>query len=192
VKFEVKGKDKTGAARRVSIDADDEASARRRAERSGFVIETIRLVNASPIATAPAAPVALPRTCANCDRSMGKLEKLFDHDGHKVCSDCLKKLKPEPLSYATPATPVIATPIVEDEYKALGISSRKWAWAIAILGLLTSIAGIGVLLFVWGIVADSMIASHRKKLKKATAAATKVSYLEMRNVHAGVKSLNMD
>jgi D-alanyl-lipoteichoic acid acyltransferase DltB (MBOAT superfamily) len=55
----------------------------------------------------------------------------------------------------------------DGEYRALGLSSRRMCWVVAIIGLLTSWAGFGVALLVWGLVAENMIVKHQKKLAMA-------------------------
>jgi len=46
------------------------------------------------------------------------------------------------------------------EYRALGLSSRRMALGIAIVGLITSPAIIGIPLLIWGAVAEYMLVKH--------------------------------
>lgn len=84
-------------------------------------------------------------------------------------------------------------------YRALGLESRKVAWGIAIVGLITTPVLVGLPLLVWGVVADVMLAKHRKATAKV-APGPKVSGKDLKvtrdknlqAIHRDVKSLSMD
>jgi hypothetical protein len=49
----------------------------------------------------------------------------------------------------------------EMEYRALGLSSRKTAFWVVIIGLFLSPALVGIPMVVWGAIADHMIYNHQ-------------------------------
>lgn len=110
------------------------------------------------------------KTCANCDRPIGKLEPEKRFRGELVCGDCFAKL----TSSTTPA---------HSEFRALGLSSRKVAWGIALVGMFGAVFIWGIPLIIWGIVADYMIAKHQKMTRQSK---------ETDAIRSRVKSMNMD
>jgi hypothetical protein len=112
-------------------------------------------------------------TCANCGRTIGKLETPHVHNEHVVCAECHGRLGGAMHAPGAQGAPVAAVQREAGEYRALGLNSRGAAWGIAIVGLLLSPLIIGIPLLVWGAVADSMIVKHQKAAdRKAGSVAT--------------------
>ncbi len=208
MKWDVTGADRqSGQDKTLVVEADTKESAVRRAGRQGLLVaDAVPQASGGPAATKsppksaarPAPAAAPPRACGNCDRPIGKLEPTYQHNGHVVCAQCNALLTPVAPAAVKVTVPVQAGGVYvppAGEYRALGLGSRKMACIIAICGLLTSWAGVGVLLLIWGLVADHMLAKHAKQLKKAEAATKKAAVptsLELRGIHANVRSLSMD
>lgn len=88
-----------------------------------------------------------PGNCGNCGRPIGRLEQPRFFARRRVCADCYQRL---------------VSAEIDGGFSAYGISSRGTAWVVALVGLFLTPAGIGVPLFIWGVMAERKLLKHAK------------------------------
>jgi len=146
---------KGGVPGRWALEASSEESARRKADRAGVVIEQITVDGqagepspetvAAPQQDTPAAEPA----CANCGRTKGRLEQLYEWGEHAVCLPCYNVLS---ASVGTESEPQIEQPQQVPQTIAYAATAPVYYAAQT-----PRISGLGIASLVLGILGLAMI-----------------------------------
>ena len=145
---------------RWSVEAECEDAALRKAAAAGLRVESIEMVaepdEESAIVRVAAVAVAAPpvQSCANCGRTIGRLETPWHWAGHVVCQECASRLSPPDEQTATAPQPQVNVTVSAPTYyppasyggrRAVTIERTSKVWkAQMVLAALCAILGVAL------------------------------------------------